>query len=326
MHYLMPLANNIRESFRAGAGREWLIEQVEHWLRRFKAGPYLNDPSWKHGIHMKRRPFEVIGPIKFIRRALDSVQIPTTNQRLTKDDKKGPLRFMWSPRSLPLPLHHLDKMSLEEKAVAIVAIHDALKDVVKMFLDRDKKYGNHNRDQYPQDTIPFQCTKQVVENHLKKVEEGEEGEWDTQILDEVLCDVKAAMPRTKAKGSGAEEDRIQWLAKAMLLVKDHPGWPDAKIAKKVGKAPSTLCRNTTYKVAAANARGDKGDRPSGYITANSKTGQLDVEATAPEGDQSDCGLPIEGSKYFREYCDVCHEPMKVAPDKVGKNPLCEDCQ
>jgi hypothetical protein len=48
--------------------------------------------------------------------------------------------------------------------------------------------------------------------------------------------------------------RILWLAQAMLLVRDHPDWTDAAIAKAVGIDKSRLSRTPEYKRAAQEAR------------------------------------------------------------------------
>lgn len=127
-----------------------------------------------------------------------------------------------------------------------------------------------------------------------------------------------------------DEQRLRWVAEAMLLVRDYPDWSDAAVARKVGKAPSSLSRCQEYKMAAAIARGDKRNLHRGHITVDSDSGLCDVEAVAAtvedSDDRLDRGQPIQGSKYFREYCAECEEPMKVSPDKVGANPVCESCR
>lgn len=72
--------------------------------------------------------------------------------------------------------------------------------------------------------------------------------------------------------------RLERLAKAMMLVQDHPEWSDREIAKQIGMASSTLSRSPTYQRAAKMARGTKDDRPRGYIVKNPETGRRDVEA------------------------------------------------
>jgi hypothetical protein len=58
--------------------------------------------------------------------------------------------------------------------------------------------------------------------------------------------------------------RTQWLAQALLLLHDHPEWSDADIAAQVGKHPSTLSRDRTYRQAAAQARAAGVRRPLGF--------------------------------------------------------------
>jgi hypothetical protein len=61
--------------------------------------------------------------------------------------------------------------------------------------------------------------------------------------------------------------RWEWIAEAMLLVKEHPDWPDRQIAARVRVHPSQLVedRCPEYAMAAALARGERGDRPPGHV-------------------------------------------------------------
>lgn len=74
--------------------------------------------------------------------------------------------------------------------------------------------------------------------------------------------------------------RSKWMAGAMLLVRDHPDWSDAKIAHEVDIDPSQLSRCPEYQRAAAMARGDKSQLPRGYGTTDpdDPTGPRDLEA------------------------------------------------
>jgi hypothetical protein len=124
---------------------------------------------------------------------------------------------------------------------------------------------------------------------------------------------------------------LKWLADALLLRREHPDWSDAKIARSVGKDPGTLSRNKVYKSAATKlTQGSTTDRPKGFRTVNKKSGAVDVEAVAPESapedDKSDRGMQIPGSRFFREYCAECDEPMGVTKEKVGTDPACKDCE
>lgn len=82
-----------------------------------------------------------------------------------------------------------------------------------------------------------------------------------------------------------QERRLKWLAEAMLLVDKHPDWPDAEIARKVGKNPSQLSRSREYQAAAGIARGDKSELRKGHIVVpNDRHAPRDVEAIDPESD------------------------------------------
>jgi hypothetical protein len=74
------------------------------------------------------------------------------------------------------------------------------------------------------------------------------------------------------------EKSADWLAKALLLVRDHPKWSDRFIAQRVGVHPSTLSRSREYQMAAAMARGSKDDLRRGQVTVDPETGQQDIEA------------------------------------------------
>lgn len=78
--------------------------------------------------------------------------------------------------------------------------------------------------------------------------------------------------------------KLKWLAEAMLLKQEHPDWPDAKIAKIVGRDKSTLSRNEMYQAAKAQAQGDKGGLRKGHVTVDPESGQFDVEAYADSDD------------------------------------------
>ena len=85
----------------------------------------------------------------------------------------------------------------------------------------------------------------------------------------------------EAKSTGTNKrrrERIVWVAEAMLLVQEHPGWTDAKIATHVGKHKSSLSRSPEYQRAAEIARGKKEDRHDGYIRVDSDSGLTSVEA------------------------------------------------
>jgi hypothetical protein len=96
-----------------------------------------------------------------------------------------------------------------------------------------------------------------------------------------------ARPAATSRLVNREEDKLLWLAKAMLRVQENPGWSDAEIAESVGKHKSTLSRNQVYQAAAAMARGNKEDRRHGHITVDPETNRLDVEAHAEDPEEPD---------------------------------------
>lgn len=142
----------------------------------------------------------------------------------------------------------------------------------------------------------------------------------------------ATDPERQATPAGERQDpprtrqqrQYKWLAEAMLLVKEHPDWPDAEIARRVDIDKSRLTRSREYQAAAALARGTKESKPQGEITVDSEKGLHDVDGVAR--DKPDRGEPISDSNLFREYCSECGEPIRVPKDQVGENPRCEDCQ
>ena len=76
-------------------------------------------------------------------------------------------------------------------------------------------------------------------------------------------------------------EKIEWLAKAMLVVQERPEWSDSRIATYVGKNKSTLSRNRQYQMAAALARGDKDQLNRGHPEIDPTTGLKDIEAYSP---------------------------------------------
>ena len=54
-------------------------------------------------------------------------------------------------------------------------------------------------------------------------------------------------------------ERVRWLEHAMMLVRDFPSWSNAKIAREVGKSPSTLSRSSAFQAFADSCRYGTGD-------------------------------------------------------------------
>jgi hypothetical protein len=65
----------------------------------------------------------------------------------------------------------------------------------------------------------------------------------------------------------------------MTLVQKYPHLPDAEIARRVGRNPSSLSRWKEYQRAAAMARGGKEEFPHGHRGAD---GQVEAYLQSPE--------------------------------------------
>jgi hypothetical protein len=184
------------------------------------------------------------------------------------------------------------------------------------------------------------------EHYIENLEaqiKSEQGRLQRQTIAAATIADGGQQPASKPRGNDAAAERTEvtraatqaakrteWLARALLLVRDHPDWPDAEIARKVGRDKSVLSRDETYQTAAQMARARTTDLPKGHIKLDPDTGQHDVEGIAPTAgslnDKADRGQRIPNSSYVREYCAKCDEAMKVTPDKVGTNPICERCK
>ncbi|MCA9261923.1 MAG: hypothetical protein KDA61_22050, partial [Planctomycetales bacterium] len=134
------------------------------------------------------------------------------------------------------------------------------------------------------------------------------------------------------KGSGGSRNK-EWLGKAVLLVKDHPGWSDAKIAREAKVNRSTLCRDSTYKSVAQRARQCAvADATKGFLDwGGGAEEQIDRNANpTPDGIDLENGPRLPGNPAGRglvfERCADCREWMKVAPSDLGMDPRCEGCQ
>ncbi len=75
-----------------------------------------------------------------------------------------------------------------------------------------------------------------------------------ELLADLIEHGQSAPAEVATDRPAAPPPRTAWLAEAMMLLRDHPDWPDARIAEQVGKSPSTLSRSTEYQYAARIAR------------------------------------------------------------------------
>ena len=110
--------------------------------------------------------------------------------------------------------------------------------------------------------------------------------WTIEAGNAATCDDEAEATKPTGPTSKSEQ-RGKWLAEAMLLVRDHPDWSDAEIARRVGKDKSTLSRSREYQTAATMARGAKDDRPRGHILVDPNSGLRDVEAYSDDPAERD---------------------------------------
>lgn len=73
--------------------------------------------------------------------------------------------------------------------------------------------------------------------------------------------------------------RYEWLAKALLLRKEHPDWSTSRIANEVGVHRCTLSRSPEYRMAKEVAK----QQPTrGHMITDGRTGLRDVEAVSED--------------------------------------------
>ncbi len=136
----------------------------------------------------------------------------------------------------------------------------------------------------PMDDIR-QVGRQNVTAHAA-VDQQERPHHNQAIIDAAQGDDEAEANKPTGPTSKREQ-RAQWLAQVMLLVRDHPNWSDAEIARRVDKHKSTLSRSKEYQAAAAMARGVKEDRHRGHISVDADSGLRDVEAYSDDPAERD---------------------------------------
>jgi hypothetical protein len=157
----------------------------------------------------------------------------------------------------------------------------------------------------PTSTLPFDA--QAIEAIRKAAEQSLEaalpeapqdatgdptaGELSVEHLVPAESKASSATPPADQPPLGSKAtlpSRIEWMAKAMLLVKEKPHLSDAEIARQCGKWPGTLSRCKEYQLAAALARGQKTDLPKGHIEKDADTGKRrGIEAFIDERDEDD---------------------------------------
>jgi hypothetical protein len=157
---------------------------------------------------------------------------------------------------------------------------------------------------------------------------------------------KGGAAAATAEGDGTRSDdaskpkrpRGQWLAQAMMMVRDQPELSDAKIADSVGVHPSTLCRDEEYRRVADMAREPRArptsgrkDRSGGIEAAERAPGGAgERPAAAKEPPVPVVGQPVPGSKrrLVWERCAVpkCDTMFGVAAADLGTGQVCHECK
>lgn len=74
--------------------------------------------------------------------------------------------------------------------------------------------------------------------------------------------------------------RLEWIARAMLIVRDHPDLTDSAIAKRVPINKAQLSRCQEYQLAAALAR-DRSALPRGFVSTDPDTKAREFDAIDP---------------------------------------------
>jgi len=123
------------------------------------------------------------------------------------------------------------------------------------------------------DVIPLVAAK------LREAEAGDEDGHQQRPADDDARSEQAATPQPQR--------RRQWLASAMMMVRDNPEQSDAKIAEDVGVHKGTLSRSRDYQQAAALARDNREPR-QGHVESDHNTGERrGVEAYAEGTDPAE---------------------------------------
>ena len=84
----------------------------------------------------------------------------------------------------------------------------------------------------------------------------------TMIFDSYMEFVKKRLDEEGWTDEPADRrsEQRKWLGHAVMLVRDFPSWSNARIAREVGKHPSTLCRSSEFQAVADQYRNGTGDK------------------------------------------------------------------
>lgn len=118
----------------------------------------------------------------------------------------------------------------------------------------------------------------ALADRLEGVEQEGQGEdIETTTNAATGPDVGAEPPQQPKRPASKRRDRAKWLGEALILLKDHPEWSDAEIARKVGIHPGNLSRCLEFQMLTQLSRGAPSDRPAGAANIDPDTGQRDVD-------------------------------------------------
>jgi hypothetical protein len=215
------------------------------------------------------------------------------------DDSKHTRSMPWD--LIPLPSREL---SLDEKCTVLAVIHDQVfshdqinpwrtlvQELDAEDLSRQIEFGRQDDNEATTEDWPLDSNEEnppehplavsyyILGQHLNRLSE-EELAGIVELLEDVQHDESGGLGESDTESAAAtrQQGRIEWLAKAMSVVQEHPDWSDSAIAQNVGRHPSQLSRSREYKIAAALARGDRSSIVGGFVVKNDDNGPSDVEA------------------------------------------------
>lgn len=145
-----------------------------------------------------------------------------------------------------------------------------------------------------------------------------DGDTDNAAKADLRADVrgKSSPRRGDAPKETRRERQLKWLAEAMLVVRDHPEWPDARIAEQVGIHKSRLSRSPQYRTAASMARTARTPEGSVTITKDDKVleavdGSFDPNRPASRQSQDEEDLDARIDRDMRESATQ-RQPQRLA--------------
>jgi len=104
------------------------------------------------------------------------------------------------------------------------------------------------RDPEKRMVTPLQCLEEVLED------------WEDSLTSYVVYEVLEKYDGGTDEPTDRRSEQMKWLGHAMMLVRDFPSWSNAKIAREVGKHPSTLSRSSEFQAFADQCRNGTGEQ------------------------------------------------------------------